>query len=95
MNIDFEKLERDLRAKTQTVRTSKTRKVTSTPSTAPTQPGKRVRGRPPKNIPAGRHYTRIGFDPDVWYAMRNHKVHTAESFQDLVNQALRAYLKLE
>jgi uncharacterized protein (DUF4415 family) len=91
VNINFEQVERDLQAKTQTTRT---RRTPRTPGSA-SQSGKPVRGRPPKNIPAGRHYTRIGFDPDVWYAMRNHKVQTAISFQDQVNQALRKYLSVD
>ncbi len=95
MNIDFEKVERDLGERVQYVRIGEhAQKGIGTRKARRDRPAgdKPIRGRPPKNIPAGRHYTRIGFDPDVWYAMRNYKVQSNESFQDQVNMALRAYL---
>ncbi|MFP4416195.1 MAG: hypothetical protein ACOC41_06280 [Chitinivibrionales bacterium] len=96
MNIDFEKVERDLGARVQDVRVGNLDPIhvreQRRKEAARDRP---LRGRPPKNIPAGRHYTRIGFDPDVWYAMRNFKAQSNQSFQDQVNGALRAYLGIQ
>ncbi|NLE00512.1 MAG: hypothetical protein GX640_11620 [Fibrobacter sp.] len=97
MAIDFNKVRNDVTSKVEPIPVSNL-KPAETAVEPPKQPVQRPKapkspGRP--TTVAGRTYTRVGFDPDVWYAMKYKKLMGDESFTDQVNNALRLYLDIK
>jgi hypothetical protein len=93
MGIDFNKVQRDVVSKAEQIPTSNL-KPTQAPS-APPNPVKPTATptKATKNVD-NKRYSRIGFDPDVWQAMKVKKLMNDENFTDQVNNALRLYLNL-
>lgn len=103
MPIDFNKVQQNVASKVEPIpvsnlkpSASKSAPVTtaSAPNTTPAQQkGSSGPGRPNKGL--DRNYTRVGFDNDVWQAMKYKKLMGDESFTDQVNNALRLYLGIK
>jgi hypothetical protein len=93
MAIDFNKVQRDVVSKAEQIPTSNLKPTQApvappNPIKPPTTPTKATKGVDNKR------YSRVGFDPDVWQAMKVKKLMNDESFTDQVNNALRLYLNL-
>lgn len=103
MAIDFNKVQKDLVSKVEPIPVSNLKPSGSKPSsesapaasnTPPAQ--QKVSSSPGKpNKGLNRNYTRVGFDHDVWQAMKYKKLMGDESFTDQINNALRLYLGIK
>lgn len=88
MPIDFTKVQKDVASKAEKIPLS-TLKVAEIPQRPPEKQEKAPKGEDDKK------YTRVGFDPDVWQAMKVKKLMNDENFTDQINNALRVYLSLK
>ncbi|NLW32963.1 MAG: hypothetical protein GXY77_16090 [Fibrobacter sp.] len=88
MAIDFTKVQKDVASKAETIPTNSLKPTEST-NKATEKRMKPSKGEDPKK------YTRIGFDPDVWQAMKVKKLMNDENFTNQINNALRMYLGLK
>lgn len=90
MAIDFNKVQQNVASKAEQIPTSNLKPL-ELPNKAPIAPA--VPDKAIKNID-NKRYSSVGFDPDVWQAMKVKKLMNDESFTDQVNNALRLYLDL-
>jgi len=90
MAIDFTKVHQNVASKAEQIPTSNLK-----PSSSPAKPSETA-VKAVKSIKStdNKRYSRVGFDPDVWQAMKVKKLMNDESFTDQVNNALRLYLNL-
>lgn len=95
MAIDFNKVQQNVASKAEQIPTSNL-KPTQTPApVAPPNPIKPT-ATPTKTTKSvdNKRYSRVGFDPDVWQAMKVKKLMNDETFTDQLNNALRLYFNL-
>jgi hypothetical protein len=99
--IDFNKVQQNVKSKIETIPVSNLKPAPETSSEAPASSQQPLPQQKPSKSPGrpqtvvNRTYTRVGFDPDVWYAMKYKKLMGEETFTDQVNNALRLYLDLK
>lgn len=103
MAIDFNKVRQNVASKAEPIPVSNLKPPASKPAPeitagAPNTPPAQQKvssspGRPNKGL--NRNYTRVGFDNDVWQAMKYKKLMGDESFTDQINNALRLYLGIK